>query len=561
MKTRESCGRAVIASILAVSCILTTSAARGDAFNYSCSNCVAPDCICASTQPPGGLLPVNTPQIILLTFDDAVYSSRYETIQQVVTNHWNPNGTPIQATFFINTDWCDYRLVQQLYAQGHEIAVHTMTHTTDTNTDIATWRREIYGARKAMSDLAQIPLEEIVGFRAPNLHYNPESFQALAEAGMEYDASITESPGGLSTDGYTEIWPYTLDNGVAQFTYTGIAPTNPLPGLFEVPVWKMLDEYGHDVCSIDCSNSNEELLQIFKLNFMNHYTGNRAPMGIFLHAYWFTNGTDRAALVNEFISWALTNFYPDVWFVSTHSLVQFMKNPVDIPSAISFPPFITTTKSICPDEAVVTCTYTMGTFRTCSECPPAYPRPDTVFTDPVTTTDGVAWIEIGEHYANSYGASLGVSNNTDKTMADWEVKFDIAQGYLDSLWGGVYETNGQTVTVRPWGTKRPIRAGEVQTNIGFFVRNTGGNAQVSNFTVRLIDLTPKPPMIAEILPDEHGHIAMNWDNDEPGYRLMFTTNQNFTGWQPWAEIYGKTSTVANLNPDVDSGFFRLEVLP
>jgi hypothetical protein len=284
-------------------------------------------------------------------------------------------------------------------------------------------------------------------------------------------------------------------------------------------------------------------------------------MELLLHAYWFTNEPWRIDTVNAFISWALTNFYPDVWFVSTHALVQFMKTPVDIPSAISFPPFVTATKTICPDEAVVTCTYTMGTFRTCGECPPAYPRPDTVFTDPLATTDGVAWIEVTEIYASSYGARLGVSNNTDKTMADWVVKFDLAQGYLSALWGGVYETNGQTVTVHPWGTKRPIRPGEVQTNIGFWVESTGGNTQVSNFTVRLIDLTPKKPTINETTTDENGRIAMNWDNNEPGYRLMFTTNQDFTGWQPWAEIYGRTSHVATIPAEIQSGFFRLQALP
>jgi hypothetical protein len=115
--------------------------------------------------------------------------------------------------------------------------------------------------------------------------------------------------------------------------------------------------------------------------------------------------------------------------------------------------------------------------------------------------------------------------------------------------------------VRPAGTKRPIRAGEVQTNIGFFVRDTGGNTQVSNFTIRLIDLAPKKPKINDTRPDEQGHIAMNWDNDEPGYRLLFTTNQDLSGWQPWGEIYGKTSHVATIPAEIQSGFFRLQALP
>lgn len=39
----------------------------------------------------------------------------------------NPNGCEIRATFFISHEWCDYQLVQNLYADGHEIASHTVS--------------------------------------------------------------------------------------------------------------------------------------------------------------------------------------------------------------------------------------------------------------------------------------------------------------------------------------------------------------------------------------------------------------------------------------------------
>ena len=153
-----------IVSIALVPVLLSLEAV---ALDYTCSDCSAPDCVCASVQPPGGLQAANVPQIVLLTFDDSVHTASYATCQQLLTNHVNPNGTPIQATFYTQSKWSDFRLVQQLHAQGHEIALHTMSHTTTTNTDVDTWRREIYGCRKALSELAQIPIEDIVGFRAP----------------------------------------------------------------------------------------------------------------------------------------------------------------------------------------------------------------------------------------------------------------------------------------------------------------------------------------------------------------------------------------------------------
>lgn len=95
-----------------------------------------------------------------------------------------------------------------------------MTHTTGTNTDLQTWRAEIVGCRKALSDLAGIPVDEITGFRVPYLEYNYNSLRILHEQGITYDSSMVEWPGGMSEGPTLMTWPYTLDNGI---------PVNNLP--------------------------------------------------------------------------------------------------------------------------------------------------------------------------------------------------------------------------------------------------------------------------------------------------------------------------------------------
>jgi len=45
--------------------------------SYSCGPCVLPDCHCPSTAIPGGLALNDTPQFILLTFDDAVSTTTF----------------------------------------------------------------------------------------------------------------------------------------------------------------------------------------------------------------------------------------------------------------------------------------------------------------------------------------------------------------------------------------------------------------------------------------------------------------------------------------------------
>ena len=42
----------------------------------------------------------------------------------------NPNGCPIRGTFYVTHEWNDYWLTKKLYAEGHEIADHSITHET-----------------------------------------------------------------------------------------------------------------------------------------------------------------------------------------------------------------------------------------------------------------------------------------------------------------------------------------------------------------------------------------------------------------------------------------------
>lgn len=544
---------------------LLASALPGAAqFTYNCTNpCVAPDCVCASLQPPGDLAAEETPQIILLTFDDNVSTNdgSYQVAQQVLTNHFNPNGTPIQATFYVKTGDSDYRAVQQMYAQGHEIAMHSMTHTTTTNTDIDTWRREIFGARKAISDLAQIPLEKIVGFRAPGLYYNQYSMQALAEAGLEYDSSIEEGLwDGLSQNGSYMVWPYTFDNGPGQFV------AQPLPeqhaGLFEVPVWEILNNDGTPACLMDFpTGTYSQVMAIFQNNLENRWMGNRAPMGLFTHTYVLGEaGYEwRVDLVNEFISWALTNFGSNVWFVSNHSLIEFMRNPVACSNAATFPPFITTTNSI-PVDSVVTCLYTTTWFTTCGTCPPEYPYPHTVFGEAVAITGGVI-----RALTNLYDqAEVRISNNTDKVITDWLAEFRVWKGQVRILWPGTFTQalvgSGTKVVLRPNGTDKPLWPGEVEVNT-FEVTNTlGANIIIMSNKVTLFELQPTRPTLESVVFTDSNEVVASWNNAAANYELSYTTNKDLNlGWQT-VEVHGRTSTVVALPEDADSAVFRLKTM-
>lgn len=94
------------------------------------NNCTLPDCMCSGdgTIIPGNLRPEETPQMVILTFDDAVNNENWEIYQKVFApNRTNPNGCPISTTFFLSHEYTNYRHVQKLWNDGHEIAVHSIT--------------------------------------------------------------------------------------------------------------------------------------------------------------------------------------------------------------------------------------------------------------------------------------------------------------------------------------------------------------------------------------------------------------------------------------------------
>ena len=54
-------------------------------------------------------------------------------------------------TFFTQTNDNQYQYTKQLYLEGHEVAVHSITHRTSTDTTKNTWEKEIVKAREYLS--------------------------------------------------------------------------------------------------------------------------------------------------------------------------------------------------------------------------------------------------------------------------------------------------------------------------------------------------------------------------------------------------------------------------
>ena len=101
-------------------------------------DCHLPNCFCTNdgTLIPANIPPSQTPQMVLISFSGALNDLVYDHYRRVLgygnrfnsqQSRRNPNGCGIRATFFINHEYSNYAQIQWFAAQGHEMAVHSIT--------------------------------------------------------------------------------------------------------------------------------------------------------------------------------------------------------------------------------------------------------------------------------------------------------------------------------------------------------------------------------------------------------------------------------------------------
>ncbi|ODM89766.1 hypothetical protein Ocin01_16916 [Orchesella cincta] len=126
----------------------------------------------------------------------------------------NPNGCPISATFYVFHEWTDYSQVQNLAADGHEIASHSFGEQYSQKK----WDREINGQREILAAYGGVKLSEVRGMRAPFLAIGGNNmFKMLHDSRMPVYENRPPS------------WPYTLDYRIFHDCMVPLAPPNRTP--------------------------------------------------------------------------------------------------------------------------------------------------------------------------------------------------------------------------------------------------------------------------------------------------------------------------------------------
>ncbi|KAJ3041107.1 hypothetical protein HK097_002377, partial [Rhizophlyctis rosea] len=367
--------------------------------SYSCpSSCTPPSCQCASTAIPGGLSKDKTPMFVTLTYDDSVQVELFETIMAVHNRTQNSNGCDLPGTFFVSTQYTDFWLVQRTYGLGSEVACHTINHFDLRNMSAAAVTAEIDGCRKAINAFSGVPASKLTGFRHPFLSFSPTSMEAVQKAGFEYDSSIVLDPNTQA------FWPHTLDYGMPYnpqpCTNCPPGPQWKLPGLWEIPMYALLDKDGKVWASMDPIinpqlNDYDKALDNLKKTFDVHYE-KKLPMGLYQHisqlVAWVAFGDDKRKkqdLLTAFF--AYTQQKSDVYFVTNQQLLAWIKKPVPTDQMSTFLPCILpatdkSNKEICDgidnngdgavDEGLVlSCQITpTSNTRSCFGCPAVNPN-------------------------------------------------------------------------------------------------------------------------------------------------------------------------------------------
>ena len=101
----------------------------------------------------------------MLTFDDAITITNHPFYKQLFNKN-NPNGAKITGTFFISHEYSNYSLVNDLWIDGHDIALHSITHVSNTQywarLDEEGWRKEIINQKEQLATFSGVPTTDVL---------------------------------------------------------------------------------------------------------------------------------------------------------------------------------------------------------------------------------------------------------------------------------------------------------------------------------------------------------------------------------------------------------------
>lgn len=309
------------------------------------NNCkIAKNCKCASKKIPGNIPLSDTPQFIMLTFDDIPeYKTLYDLTQTIIPLQKDISirdglGCVVRPTLYAQSYTADFALAAYFEKLGVEIALHSVTHTTSMNTNAKTWNAEISTCYNDFLKLSSI--KKISGFRAPFLETNDNMYAAMTQIPLLYDSSHPfyglSWHKGESAEAQMNYWPHTLDYGFPEpgACYSGGCPKKAYPGIWEVYMngFHKSDNSEYEVMDYDYVDVKTLLYDLTK-DIKRNYEGNRAPLGLFFHSMFFLNAKEDAYDGNKLkmlqeVLGLIVKTFPKVVFATPSMIIEWVKKPI-----------------------------------------------------------------------------------------------------------------------------------------------------------------------------------------------------------------------------------------
>ncbi len=138
----------------------------------------------------------------------------------------NPNNCPCSSTFFVQHEYTNYPLVQQLFLKKQEIAVFGGVSSIKVPSTLADWQTQIGTQKTNLNQKAGVPVDNLNGYRlfgnwAPG---GDVQYQALQNSKLAYDSSLRCAEVGF--------WPYTFDYFTTQGCPVPVCPTGRFSNCF-----------------------------------------------------------------------------------------------------------------------------------------------------------------------------------------------------------------------------------------------------------------------------------------------------------------------------------------
>ncbi len=293
---------------------------------------------------PHSLQTVNTPQMVLLTFEGFLNASNVGVFPLLLGSaRTNPNGCPVTTTLFLaesdSVYHTNYTMARQLYNRGHEIANLGWRYKTNKQwwkeADENAWLAQYGKQRGILLDRAAIPAPK--GLRNPSLYTGSNRlFRVASKLELDYDSTVLAKPSSVGP-----WWPWSLgDDRDRRVCDAVVCPRYRYPGLWEVPINTWSDSNQTWVQPSPRSFKSYDkpkMVATLWRNFDYHYNTNRAPFLVRLPLPTLRRSREFVDAMREFVSGLAQR--QDVYIVSVAQMLAWLTQPVDVEQAAAFQPW------------------------------------------------------------------------------------------------------------------------------------------------------------------------------------------------------------------------------